>query len=558
MGEPQTETATSKENQFLISDLKAILEKAPESRTDDDISKIMSFTENVKFFKSLTDESSNIIHKECCIYMTYEFFSTDEYVFHQGERGNKFYVLLFGSIGVQIPIMNQETQEIQLQEVLILRDGASFGELALLEKKPRAASIQCKEPSHFAVLDKPNYQRILSKLMNDKKQDIVNYLQNLPIFQKWTKGSLTKLSFFFEEKYFYRKHIMYKEGDEAKEVYLIKEGEFQFIKKIPIDHDFSNQKKLTKVLVPKKSISHRAEVAILGKGEFFGEEEVINETKRTTTCICYSQQAIVLAISASDFVKRITSEDSWKIIKHKNDIKNGYRSKQIQSITEEVTQFANSPKKIEEKISESPAKEEVPSLSLGANFTRIYDHVRNSYLFKTTERELIQRQRTLSPIKSEPKDLKINLQKTENFARPESSLSNTYRALSSQRNRSNTDFSSFNLERKSVSRIKRRDTISPQDQDFSDTFQYEAVTDVTFHKLVPPPSPIKNQSPPSRMKLRRRIAENSVSVFSINSFPVYSTLWDAPKVHCNRRISRNIHVANRVRPIHRTLSHIWR
>jgi CRP-like cAMP-binding protein len=36
-------------------------------------------------------------------------------------------------------------------------DGKSFGELALLTSKPRAATIQCKKDTDFAVLDKFYY-----------------------------------------------------------------------------------------------------------------------------------------------------------------------------------------------------------------------------------------------------------------------------------------------------------------------------------------------------------------------------------------------------------------
>lgn len=185
MDEPISNVSTtSKDQESIINAIKSILLKEADERTDLDINKILDITQNVKFFKALKEESSDTIHKECCASMTYEFFSENQNVFNHGERGNKFYILLYGAIGVQIPILNPETQVPEFQEVLILRDGSSFGELALLEKKPRAATIKCKEDSHFAVLDKSSYQRILSKLMNEKKQEIVNFLKKLPLFER--------------------------------------------------------------------------------------------------------------------------------------------------------------------------------------------------------------------------------------------------------------------------------------------------------------------------------------------------------------------------------------
>lgn len=50
----------------------------------------------------------------------------------------------------------------QLTEVKISKAGDYFGELALIDNKPRAATIKTLEESYFAVLEKQYYNRILS------------------------------------------------------------------------------------------------------------------------------------------------------------------------------------------------------------------------------------------------------------------------------------------------------------------------------------------------------------------------------------------------------------
>ena len=47
-------------------------------------------------------------------------------------------------------------------ELKTIKTGDSFGQLALMENKPRSASIICKEDCHFAILDKENFDGILS------------------------------------------------------------------------------------------------------------------------------------------------------------------------------------------------------------------------------------------------------------------------------------------------------------------------------------------------------------------------------------------------------------
>jgi len=69
------------------------------------------------------------------------------------------------------PIIFEKVQENSNERVFLekkiktLTMGASFGELALMEKKPRAATIRCDTESHFAILEKEYFNWILSKLM---------------------------------------------------------------------------------------------------------------------------------------------------------------------------------------------------------------------------------------------------------------------------------------------------------------------------------------------------------------------------------------------------------
>ena len=63
----------------------------------------------------------------------------------------------------------QKGTKSRLEEVKVLPAGSFFGEYALLENKPRTATTKCKEDCHFAVLEKEDFQQILS---NQKEKDI--------------------------------------------------------------------------------------------------------------------------------------------------------------------------------------------------------------------------------------------------------------------------------------------------------------------------------------------------------------------------------------------------
>lgn len=51
-------------------------------------------------------------------------------------------------------VLVRKPNQIEMEAVRILNKGESFGELALLHKQPRLATIQCLTECTFAVLDK--------------------------------------------------------------------------------------------------------------------------------------------------------------------------------------------------------------------------------------------------------------------------------------------------------------------------------------------------------------------------------------------------------------------
>ena len=52
--------------------------------------------------------------------MSYEFFSKDDYVFHHGDKGTKFYIIIGGQVRVLVALPDEEGEEEVLTEVNVL------------------------------------------------------------------------------------------------------------------------------------------------------------------------------------------------------------------------------------------------------------------------------------------------------------------------------------------------------------------------------------------------------------------------------------------------------
>jgi len=82
-------------------------------------------------------------------------FSKDSIVFCEGEPGNELFIIQKGSVKI---IKITDTNEILLA---VLKSGDIFGEMALLESKPRAAGAVAYEDCQLMAVNKENFQQMI-------------------------------------------------------------------------------------------------------------------------------------------------------------------------------------------------------------------------------------------------------------------------------------------------------------------------------------------------------------------------------------------------------------
>jgi len=112
--------------------------------------------------------------------------------------------------------------------------GDSFGEQALLNSKPRAATVKCAGPCFFAVMNRSDYEKSLGKIQKKQMNKLVEFLRGCPHFKSWTRTALVKLSYYFKKKQYRRNNIIYAKGDPTQNIYIVLNGEFEQIKHVKV------------------------------------------------------------------------------------------------------------------------------------------------------------------------------------------------------------------------------------------------------------------------------------------------------------------------------------
>ena len=93
---------------------------------------------------------------------------TRSVVCHQGDPGNSFYVVLSGLL--KVVTASEDGHEVVLS---MLGPGMTFGELALLDGKPRSASVIACQASTIATIDRHNFNQFLTHFPETRDKLIV-------------------------------------------------------------------------------------------------------------------------------------------------------------------------------------------------------------------------------------------------------------------------------------------------------------------------------------------------------------------------------------------------
>lgn len=183
----------------------------------------------------------------------------------------------------------------------MLRPRDCFGELALIANMPRAAGVVCREDTHLAVLDRSDYSRILAKEHDQQLRSKVELLQRHPIFARWTKGALQRLSYFFKLRHFKRKQTVFASSAFATEMFIVKSGDFQLLHRDEI------------------SWKRTIEVALVTAGEILGASELLEEKQFAYTCVCSSAVGEMLVMTKEDFLHAMNDDTTASLLRVERD-----------------------------------------------------------------------------------------------------------------------------------------------------------------------------------------------------------------------------------------------
>lgn len=181
-----------------------------------------------------------------------------------------------------------------------LLPGDSFGELGLLNNKPRVATIVAEDDLVLATLTAGIYKSTLASVEKEKIAKLMNFIKPI-IMEKSDVISTEKLSNIynnFKKEKYQRGNIILAAGQHISKIYLVKKGEVEVV-----DENVNELDMKTRLLLHKTVQQHK-KLKILGPGEFFADERVFEKSQTAKhTVQVNSARLSVYAISFENLMR---------------------------------------------------------------------------------------------------------------------------------------------------------------------------------------------------------------------------------------------------------------
>jgi CRP/FNR family transcriptional regulator, cyclic AMP receptor protein len=112
-----------------------------------------------------------------------------ETIFAEGDRGDKFYLILEGAVRISrmVPGMGEEA-------LAVLRQGAYFGEMSLIDDSPRSAHAFVHERCRLFVLRKDDFEDLLFVDRDLAYELLWNFVRTLTTRLRETNDKMTFLA----------------------------------------------------------------------------------------------------------------------------------------------------------------------------------------------------------------------------------------------------------------------------------------------------------------------------------------------------------------------------
>ncbi|KAJ3021333.1 UNVERIFIED_CONTAM: hypothetical protein HDU68_009679 [Siphonaria sp. JEL0065] len=234
------------------------LKKPFSMRSEEEAAVIRICLKPLKAFRSI---QSDILFDQLCQTFRFLEFPKGHTVFKQGDYGDAWYIILFGAVNICVATDSSMTRNVVVQ---VNNAGESFGDMALVNRAPRLATVVAKTDIMLLKVEKSDFEKISSFTHQIQKRQIRHFLRRyVPLFQRVTDSGIRTVSEHVILKSFTDKTVILEEEGCLNDVFIIQTGVCKVYRNLIIGQP------------PTKKV-RRVFVGTLSKGCHFNDQIIVD------------------------------------------------------------------------------------------------------------------------------------------------------------------------------------------------------------------------------------------------------------------------------------------
>lgn len=224
-------------------------------------------------------------------------FRTNQKIIVKGEKADCLYLIVTGRVGIYIE------EGVVMDEVI---ERNVIGETAINTRSIRTATVIAHCPVKALRLTYEDYDLTVFKIKLMDFQAVSGFLRSLEHFRDWNVAKLYRLASITLAMQYKQGQTLYSIGESAHDLYVIQEGQVEI--KVEIEVERTNRWPVRQDRWQEVRLKRRFEktLRVCGKGDFFGEQELLGNKPRRATAICKTD--CIIFIIKDEFYREIFSE----------------------------------------------------------------------------------------------------------------------------------------------------------------------------------------------------------------------------------------------------------
>jgi cAMP-dependent protein kinase regulator len=194
-------------------------------------------------------------------------FNANDIIIQQGDEGDNFYVVESGECEIWIAKEGQSPQRVS-----VVREGGSFGELALIYGTQRAATVKAATDVTLWAIDRVTYRRILMGATIKKRKMYEGFLEKVPILAPLNHWERLTVADALEPEVYHDGEVIIRQGERGDSFFIIVDGETK---------------------VSQVNEQGEVEVARLYPSSYFGEIALLTDRPRAATVTAIGNVKVV-------------------------------------------------------------------------------------------------------------------------------------------------------------------------------------------------------------------------------------------------------------------------